>query len=114
MLAAAYYERTGDLALIRHIWPNLLRAVQWMDLYGDSDGDGFIESGKRSSDGLVQQGWKDSNDSVFHRDGRAAESPIALCEVQGYAHAARRGMALLARALGHDELVRTWSLRPTS
>jgi glycogen debranching enzyme len=109
MLAAAYYERTGDLTLIRRIWPNLQRAVEWMDRYGDADGDGFIEYGKRSSHGLVQQGWKDSNDSVFHRDGGAAESPIALCEVQCYAYAARRGMALLARALGHDELVRTWS-----
>jgi glycogen debranching enzyme len=109
MLAAAYYERTGDLTLIRRIWPNLLLAVDWMDRYGDADGDGFIEYGKRSSNGLVQQGWKDSNDSVFHRDGTAAESPIALCEVQGYAYAARRGMALLARALGEDELVRTWS-----
>lgn len=108
MLAAAYHERTGDLKLIRKIWPNLLRAVEWMDKYGDSDGDGFIEYGKRSSNGLVQQGWKDSNDSVFHRDGSAADGPIALCEVQGYAYAARRGMAKLGRALGHDELARTW------
>ncbi|HTV19718.1 MAG TPA: amylo-alpha-1,6-glucosidase [Polyangiaceae bacterium] len=109
MLAAAYYERTGDLSLIRRIWPNLMRAVEWMDRHGDSDGDGFIEYGKRSSNGLVQQGWKDSNDSVFHRDGVAADGTIALCEVQGYAYAARRGMALLGRALGYDDLVRTWS-----
>lgn len=109
MLAAAYYERTGDLGLIRRIWPNLQRAVEWMDRHGDCDGDGFIEYGRRSSNGLVQQGWKDSNDSVFHRDGAAAQGPIALCEVQGYAYAARRGVAMLARALGHDELVRTWS-----
>jgi glycogen debranching enzyme len=108
MLAAAYYERTGDLKLIRNIWPNLERAVEWMDRYGDSDGDGFIEYGKRSSNGLVQQGWKDSNDSVFHQDGSAADGPIALCEVQGYAYAARRGMAQLARALGRDELGKTW------
>src|SRR5690606_22249637 len=109
MLAAAYYERTGDLTLIRGIWPNLLRAVEWLQRYGDCDGDGFIEYGKRSSQGLVQQGWKDSHDSVFHRDGSAAEGPIALCEVQGYAYAARCGMAGLARALGHDELASTWS-----
>jgi glycogen debranching enzyme len=107
MLAAAYYERTGDLSLIRTIWPNLQRAVEWMDRYGDSDGDGFIEYGKRSSNGLVQQGWKDSNDSVFHRDGSDAVGPIALCEVQGYAYAARRGMATLARALGEEGLART-------
>jgi glycogen debranching enzyme len=108
MLAAAYYERTGDLQLIRKIWPNLLRAVEWMDRHGDADGDGFIEYGKRSSHGLVQQGWKDSNDSVFHADGSMAEGPIALCEVQGYAYAARRGMAMLARVLGHENLGRTW------
>src|SRR5204863_9211134 len=52
---------------------------------------------------LVQQGWKDSNDSVFHADGTAAEGPIAICEVQGYAYAARRGAARLARALGEDQ-----------
>jgi glycogen debranching enzyme len=108
MLAAAYYERTGDLKLIRKIWPNLARAVEWMDRYGDSDGDGFIEYGRQSSNGLVQQGWKDSNDSVFHHDGSAAEGPIALCEVQGYAYAARRGMAQLARALGREELGKAW------
>ena len=109
MLAAAYHERTGDLSLIREIWPNLLLAVTWMDRYGDSDGDGFIEYGKRSSNGLVQQGWKDSNDSVFHRDGSAADGPIALCEVQGYAYAARRGMAALATALGEAELAQRWT-----
>ncbi|HWO07816.1 MAG TPA: amylo-alpha-1,6-glucosidase, partial [Polyangiaceae bacterium] len=108
MLAAAYHERTGDLSLIREIWPNLLRAVTWLERYGDSDADGFIEYGKRSSHGLVQQGWKDSHDSVFHRDGAAADGPIALCEVQGYAYAARRGMAVLARALGQPELAQTW------
>jgi glycogen debranching enzyme len=111
MLAAGYYERTGDLQLIRNIWPNLERAVDWMDHYGDSDGDGFIEYGKRSSNGLVQQGWKDSNDSVFHQDGSAAEGPIALCEVQGYAYAARRGMATLARALGRTDLAQKWDAR---
>jgi glycogen debranching enzyme len=108
MLASAYYARTGDLDLIRKIWPKLLRAVQWMDEYGDSDGDGFIEYGKRSSNGLVQQGWKDSNDSVFHQDGAAADGPIALCEVQGYAYAARRGMANLARALGDGARAQRW------
>ena len=109
MLAAAYHGRTGDLSLIREIWPNLLRAVTWMERHGDSDGDGFIEYGKRSSNGLVQQGWKDSNDSVFHRDGAAADGPIALCEVQGYAYAARRGMAQLAMALGQVELAQRWA-----
>ena len=62
--------------------------------------DGFVEYSRRSKDGLVQQGWKDSNDSVFHADGRLAEGPIALCEVQGYVYAAKRGAAHLALILG--------------
>ena len=56
--------------------------------------------------GLVQQGWKDSNDSVFHADGRLAEGPIALCEVQAYAYAARLAAADLAGALGHYDTAR--------
>jgi glycogen debranching enzyme len=100
MLAHSYYERTGDRPLIERLWPNLERALDWMDTYGDSDGDGFVEYFRRSDDGLVQQGWKDSNDSVFHADGTLAEGPIALCEVQGYVYAAKRGAAHLASMLG--------------
>ena len=102
VLAALYYERTADLALIRGLWPSLLSALEWMDRWGDADGDGFIEYQRRSRNGLLQQGWKDSRDSVFHHDGTMAEAPIALCEVQGYAYAARLGMARLARVLGES------------
>jgi glycogen debranching enzyme len=100
MLAGAYYERTGDRAYAESIWPNVDRALRWMDDSGDIDGDGFIEYERHSSQGLVQQGWKDSQDSVFHEDGEAAPSPIALCEVQGYAYAARRSGAMLANLAG--------------
>ncbi len=100
MLAGAYYERTGDLALIESIWPNLEQALLWIDRYGDADGDGFVEYARRSPTGLVHQGWKDSQDSVFHADGTLADAPIALCEVQGYAYDARRQAAALAHALG--------------
>ena len=103
MLAAAYYERTGNRDFIREIWPNIERALEWMDTYGDPDRDGFLEYFRRSADGLSNQGWKDSGDSVFHADGTLAQGAIALCEVQGYAFAARRGGALLARALGRDD-----------
>ena len=74
-----------------------------MQHHGDVDGDGFLEYQRRTPNGLVQQGWKDSQDSVFHDDGMLAEAPIALCEVQGYAYAAWRGASALARALGHTE-----------
>ena len=100
MLAAAYHRRTGDLQLVRDIWPNVERALDWMDTYGDADADGFLEYRRTTSVGLANQGWKDSFDSVFHADGTLAEGPIALCEVQGYAYAARRGAADMSRALG--------------
>src|SRR5258708_36752836 len=73
-----------------------------MRVNADPDGDGFLEYDRRSDEGLANQGWKDSNDSVFHANGRLAEPPIALVEVQGYAYAAWRGAALLGRALGDD------------
>jgi glycogen debranching enzyme len=104
VLAGAYFVRTGDLPFLRRIWPNVQRALHWMDEYGDCDGDSFIEYRQRSSKGLVQQGWKDSHDSIFHADGRMAEPPIALCEVQGYVYAAKRSAALMARSLGEADL----------
>lgn len=103
ILAEAYYERTADRAFVESIWPNVERALRWIDTYGDPDGDGFVEYHRRSADGLVQQGWKDSHDSVFHADGTSAEGPIALCEVQGYVYAAKRGAAGLAALLGHAD-----------
>ena len=84
MLAGAYWERTGDLALIRDIWPNVELALEWIDKDGDVDGDGFVEYARKAERGLQNQGWKDSWDSVFHADGRLAEGPIALSEVQSY------------------------------
>ncbi|HSN22512.1 MAG TPA: amylo-alpha-1,6-glucosidase [Usitatibacter sp.] len=103
VLAGEYHWRTGDDATLEAIWPNVERALEWMDRYGDRDGDGYIEYERRSERGLVNQGWKDSEDSVFHADGRLAEGPIALCEVQGYAYLARVHAARLAHALGHAE-----------
>jgi glycogen debranching enzyme len=99
MLAGAYLERTGDLATLRALWPNVRAAVDWIDRFGDRDGDGFVEYFRQTDKGLANQGWKDSHDSVFHADGRAAQGPIALCEVQAYVAAARRAAASIARAL---------------
>jgi glycogen debranching enzyme len=102
-LAAAYCERTGDQELIRVIWPNIELALEWIDRFGDRDGDGFVEYGRRSDKGLIHQGWKDSSDSVFHADGQPAEGPIAICELQAYVYAAKRGIASLAKILGYRE-----------
>jgi glycogen debranching enzyme len=104
MTAAAYFERTGDREFIARLWPHLELALRWISDYGDLDSDGFVEYDRRSTAGLSQQGWKDSHDSVFHADGRLAEGPIALCEVQGYVYAAKCGIAKLARVIGKSSL----------
>jgi glycogen debranching enzyme len=104
VLAGEYLHATGDLGLIEALWPSLQAALGWIDRFGDPDGDGFVEYTRRSSGGLVNQGWKDSFDAVFHADGRLAEGPIALCEVQAYVYAARRAVARMAAALGKSEL----------
>ena len=100
MLLADYARATGDLALARELWPNALAALDWIARYGDRDGDGYVEYQRMSEHGLVNQGWKDSGDAIFHRDGSLAEPPIALVEVQGYWYAALQGMADVADALG--------------
>jgi glycogen debranching enzyme len=99
VLAGEYFAFTGDLEFVRSIWPNIEAALDWIDRYGDIDGDGFIEY-QGSERGLVQQGWKDSHDAVFHADGGMAPPPIALCEVQGYVYWAKRRAAEAASALG--------------
>jgi glycogen debranching enzyme len=107
MLAGMYYERTGDLDTVRALWPHIEAALRWIDEFGDRDDDGFVEYAARSERGLSNQGWKDSEDSVFHADGRLAAGPIALCEVQGYVFAAKRLAARVAAALGFGALAET-------
>jgi glycogen debranching enzyme len=103
VLAAAYNRQTDDVATLSAIWPNIERALSWMDADGDPDRDGFLDYHRQSADGLVQQGWKDSWDSIFHADGSLAAGPIALAEVQAYAYAARAGAAEIAHRLGDAE-----------
>lgn len=100
MLAGRYLERTADLSLIREIWPAIERALGWIDGPADVDGDGFIEYARGAKTGLANQGWKDSFDAISHADGRLAEGPIALVEVQAYVYAAKLSAAACARALG--------------
>ncbi len=104
LLAGMYFERTGDSETLSEIWPNVEAALQWIDKYGDRDGDGFVEYYRETDSGLVNQGWKDSYDSIFHADGALAQGPIALCEVQGYVFAAKRSIAPVAARLGLNQL----------
>jgi glycogen debranching enzyme len=99
---------------VRALLPNLRAALAWMRDFGDSDGDGLLEYVDRTGRGLANQGWKDSGDSVQWRDGRLAEGPIALCEVQGYAHRAALDGAALLDALGdggEGDAWRAWAAR---
>ena len=100
ILFAATFDWTGDHAFVERLWPNAVRALDWIDQYGDRDGDGFVEYERRSTRGLVNQGWKDSGDAIRDRTGRFPTTPIALAEVQGYVFDAKRRMADLAAMRG--------------
>lgn len=103
VLAGAYVERTGDRALIDELWPNLQLATQWIARHCDKNAWGLLDYQRASEHGLANQGWKDSQDSVFHADGRFPDGPIALVEVQAYASTAFATMARLARKRGAKE-----------
>ncbi|MET0773180.1 MAG: glycogen debranching N-terminal domain-containing protein, partial [Candidatus Limnocylindrales bacterium] len=104
VLLSEYERWTADMTLVDRLWPVALAALEWIDRYGDRDGDGFVEYLRRSGKGLINQGWKDSADAIRWADGTLAEGPIALAEVQGYVYLARRGMARLARRRGETDL----------
>jgi len=104
LLAGLYTEHTGDIETLRELWPNIEAALDWIDGPGDPDRDGLVEYHRADHKGLVNQGWKDSQDAIFHTDGSLAQGPIALCEVQGYVYAAKRLAARGARRLGNHAL----------
>lgn len=110
MLAGAYAERTADMTFIDEIWPALEAAVAWMETNGDSM-DGFLSYESGEATGLKNQGWKDSEDSVFHADGEFPNGAITLVEVQGYKFAALGAMAKLTSYRGDRNSARHWRTR---
>jgi glycogen debranching enzyme len=100
-----------DPERVRDLLPHADRALEWVQHHGDRDGDGFVEYQRATDRGLQNQGWKDSWDGINFADGRLAEAPIALCEVQGYVYAAYLGRAELAREFGDDTTAETWTTR---
>lgn len=107
-LAGQYFRRTGDRESIETLWPHLEAACAWIENAGDRDGDGFFEYGRRNQNGLRNQGWKDSHDAISHADGRLAEGPIALVEMQAYVYGAWRAMADISKARGDRAAAREW------
>jgi glycogen debranching enzyme len=94
-LLCEHADWTGSRELLRGLRPQVEQALRWLDDFGDLDGDGLLEYRCRSSNGLVNQGWKDSWDGIVDEHGIPLEAPIALVEAQGYAISARRRLARL-------------------
>ncbi|UTE78742.1 amylo-alpha-1,6-glucosidase [Rossellomorea sp. KS-H15a] len=103
VLLTEYVKWTGDFGTFRKLSDNVKSALKWIDQYGDRDGDLFLEYHQESSKGIANQGWKDSGDSIVHRNGDYADTPIALVEVQGYVYQAKRGLAAIYEALEDHE-----------
>ncbi|GAA0577424.1 amylo-alpha-1,6-glucosidase [Rhizomicrobium electricum] len=111
MLVSAYAERTGDLTTVDALWPSVEAALGWIEQMQARFGNGLLSYQRGEKSGLANQGWKDSEDSIFHADGTMAQGPIALVEVQGYAYAAFRGMARLAERRGDRDTAAKWNER---
>lgn len=110
-LLGRYVQTTGDLGLAEELWSNAERALDWIERWGDADGDMYVEYLRETPRGLANQGWKDSFDAISHADGTLARPPIALCEVQGYVYSAYGSIADVARRLGHEPLAARLSQR---
>jgi glycogen debranching enzyme len=110
-LLGRYVETTGDLELAQELWSNVERALDWIEHWGDADGDIYVEYLRATPRGLVNQGWKDSFDAISHADGSLAQPPIALCEIQGYVYSAYSSIADVARRLGREHLASRLSQR---
>jgi glycogen debranching enzyme len=96
ILLSEYWRFTGDGATCTELKRAALAALEWIDRYGDRDGDGYVEYDTRSAEGLENQGWRDSWDGVVFRDGSLPRRPLALCEIQGYVYDAKLRLADIA------------------
>ncbi|MCK4268064.1 MAG: amylo-alpha-1,6-glucosidase, partial [Actinomycetia bacterium] len=103
LVMSEYYKWSGDKEFVQKHRGAILAALEWIDTYGDLDGDGFVEYKRKSSRGLINQGWKDSHNAVAYEDGQMARAPIALAEVQAYVYYAKKRMAQLFMDLGEND-----------
>jgi glycogen debranching enzyme len=99
------YKWTADEALVLELKETALKALEWIDQYGDLDGDGLVEYIRRSPKGLDNHCWKDSSNSILFKDGTLAKPPIAAIEVQGYVYDAKLRLAELAETIWQDTVL---------
>jgi glycogen debranching enzyme len=111
MLAGAYEARSGERTLVDRIWKHLAAATAWIERRMDASATGFLDYSRGEKSGLVNQAWKDSQDSMFHADGRIPRGPLAVVEVQGYVYAAFNSMSDLAHVRGEYAMAQTWRQR---
>src|SRR5205823_6886165 len=98
---------SGETRLFEELRPQIEAALNWIEQYGDTDGDGYVKYACKIEKGLANQGWKDSGDGIVNTDGSLAEPPIALVEVQGYVYQAKMEMAALFRRVGEEQRAST-------
>jgi len=113
MLLGELRRWNPDDDVVGRLLPHADRALEWIEHFGDRDGDGYVEYERSDDRGLVNQGWKDSWDSIRFADGRFAQPPIALAEVQGYVYAAYVARAHFAEEAGDDAGAARWVAKAT-
>lgn len=106
MLYAEYYAWTRDQEILEKLWPHALAAMDWIDR--NCQRTGYLSYSRRSSRGLLNQGWKDSGDCIVNSHGQLATGPITLCEVQAYVYAAKVRLSEIAHTLKHLDLSDRW------
>jgi glycogen debranching enzyme len=103
ILLGEYVQWTGDLDCFTTLRPHVDAALDWLERQADPDGSGLFQYASRASDGLANQGWKDSYNAIVDADGSLAKPPIALVEMQGYVFRAFRAVANVCRMAGEHE-----------
>ncbi|GAB4240654.1 MAG: amylo-alpha-1,6-glucosidase [Stanieria sp.] len=106
ILYAEYYAWTGDRDTLEKLWECALAAMAWIDR--NCKKTGYLSYYRRSSGGLVNQGWKDSGDSIVNRQGKLATGSITLCEVQAYVYGAKTRMGEIAKLMKRIDLAERW------
>jgi len=103
LLVGKHAAWSGETRLFDELRPQIEAALNWIEQYGNTDGDGYVKYACKIEKGLANQGWKDSGDGIVNADGSLAQPPIALVEVQGYVYQAKIEMAALFRRVGEEQ-----------